>query len=605
MSPYERRRRLLSLLAVFGVLFIVGLGLAILGAWQAVSSAQASLTQARTDVDTLVGVRTQLLSHHGRLEAARELASVKTLSQQASHELHSSLGLDVLGFLPYLHTQRAGAIALADDVAQTAQNGTALLNAVDALVSHSHGTSVSLHDLTVLHDRLDGAVTTQQSMNRPSGGLLPPLAAGRQKFDRMDKKVTSLLNQGRQLVDYALPFLGVNGPRTYLLAMENNAEMRDQGAVLSYAVMTADNGTYSVDDAHPIGTIALSHPAAVPLAPGTQSVFSGYDPTFLWQSTNATADFGWSGADMQTMFEQATGVKVDGVIGVDVLMLQRLLRITGPVGVPGLPIAVSAQNVVPLLLHDLYIGEQPGADTTRNDELSAVFKATVDRMKAGDVDLAQLAETLAKGVATRDLVAWDSVPSYETTVTKFHGSGAIDAVDPTRTFHVAVENGTATKLDYYVHVSVSMNVLVTAGNNAVVNTTVTISNRAPRGQRPSYQLGPDGVSSTVPGQYIGHVYLWSPRGSQVEGAIPESGLMLLEHDVSVLPQEQATVQYQTVIPHAVRSGQLQLEFMPQPRLFPERLTVGLSAPSWLVDTKATITTTLAKQQKLSWGVVRP
>ena len=42
------------------------------------------------------------------------------------------------------------------------------------------------------------------------------------------------------MLSYVLPFLGADGPRTYLIAGENNAEMRDQGAVLSLALMQTD-----------------------------------------------------------------------------------------------------------------------------------------------------------------------------------------------------------------------------------------------------------------------------------------------------------------------------------------------------------------------------
>jgi hypothetical protein len=583
---------------------LLALGWAVLDAWHAARAARASLAEARTDLGSLTALRSELLTVDGRRQAAATLDQVGDLAAQAAQQLRSSRGLDVLGVLPYLGAQRTASLDLALDVEQTAATGHLLLATVDTLVADSRGGVVSLPALAQLDRQLVTAVGRQRRMDRPDGGLLHPLADARAKFDTLDLRIVSLLDQGQRLVSYAIPFLGGDGPRTYLVAAENNAEMRDGGAVLSYSVLTTDAGSYTATTAQTVGDIVLSHPAAVPVPAGTQAVFGGYAPTQLWQSTDATADFAWSGADMQAMFAQATGVRVDGVIGVDVPMLGRLLALTGPVLVPGISVPVSAANVVPLLLHDLYDGERPSSEVVHEDREAAVFRAIIRQLRHSHVDVARLADALAQGVAGRHLMVWDGVPAYERTLAAFGASGTVAGTEPSRTFHLAVENGTASKLDYYVHVSLVARVVVTAGNHAVVNTTVTVVNDAPAGQAPSYQLGPDGISSTVVGQYIGHVYLWSPLGAQVEGGVPESGLIVAEHDVSVLPQQHATVRFQTVIPAAVRDGRLDLDYVPQPRIFPEQLTVLLSAPSWLLGSEPLAVAAIARELHLSFALTR-
>jgi hypothetical protein len=584
---------------------VVGVGVwLVVTTWRAVDEARADLNRARADMAGLVDVRTELLTPAGRNAASVELAQVAQLAQQARGDLTGSTGLDVLGVIPYVHTQRQASLQLADDVTGAARTAQQLLGAVNSLAAHSNGTTVALADLNTLQAMLGTAVPQLTAMERPSGGLIGPLAQARQKFDQVDARAVSLLSQGRQLVGYALPFLGADGPRTYLLACENNAEMRDQGSVLSYAVLTTDGGTYTVTNDASVGAIRLARAAPFALPPGTRSIFGSYQPTLLWQSTNATADFALSGADMQAMFEQATGVKVDGVIAVDVPMLARLLRLTGPVAVAGIPQPIAAGDVTAVLLHDLYVGEKPGTDAARKDALAAVFKAVVDQLRTERVDPGRLAQVLAQGVATRELLAWDSDPAYEHTITRFDGSGAVDDVDPSHAFHVAVENATATKLDYYVRVAVSMNVSVTKGNHAVVDTRVTVVNDAPAGRPPSYQLGPDGVSSHVSGQYVAHVYLYSPRGSDVEGGTPESGLVLSERDLSVLPQQEGTVQFETVIADAVQHGRLTFELVPQPRLQPDRFTVKVSSTAWQLESSPVAEVALSKPEALSWLLSR-
>ncbi len=605
LNRYERRRRV-RLAVFFGALAFV-LVVVVLTVWalQTVSSAESDLNLARGDVEAVASTPKELLSATGRQTAAADLGAAADLADQAARTLQSSPGLAAAGWLPWVSSQRRGGIDLARDLATTARSGRALLGPVNRLVADSHGTTVDLDDLRALGTALHQVVATQRSLLRSPAGLAGGIASARRHFNTDDRRVVGLLSKGEQLVDYALPFLGADGPRTYLLAAENNAEMRDQGAVLSLALMTAAGGTYHVSDADPISDFQLTHPADVPIPPGTAKVFGAYAPTFEWQSVNATADFPWSGLDMQAMFLQATGRKVDGVIGIDVPMVARLLALTGPVRVAGIPVPVRAGNLSTVLLHDLYQGLPPLTNQQeRTDKLSAVARAVVDKLAHSHVDLAALANALAHGVAARDLLAWDDVPAYQATIRKFGGSGAVDTDQPDRTFHIAVENATATKLDYYVHVAVSMDVEVTSLNDAVVNTTVTVTNTAPPHQKPSYQLGPDRISSFVTGQYVGHVYLWGPRGSLQLDSTPESGLNLLEQDLSVLPGASAKVHFQTVIQNAVRNGQLQLVFFPQPRLSPESLSVRLDAPSWLLVGNAEVTTVINRTQTLTWSLLQ-
>lgn len=602
LNRYEKKRRRRQTFLVGGIVVVVLVLVGLFSGWQHVSSARESLDDARATLDQLTANPNQILTKSGRATTTRELDQVAVDVAAANHQLRSSLSVDALWFVPYLHTQRQGILDLVDDVAATTDSGQRLLASLDTLAARSHGTSISLPDLKHMLATVQAAHTLQAGLIRSSSGLYSSLAAARQDFNRDDLRLTAELAQGAQLLSYALPFLGADGPRTYLLAAENNAEMRENGAVLSYALIHTDGGSYTVDDARPIGDITLAAPVDVPMSAGMSQFFGKYGSTQLWQNADATADFSWSGHDMAAMYAAATGVHVDGVIGMDVPMLSQLLSLTGPVNVPGIAEPVNAANVGVLLLHQLYQGESPGPQVERNDELAAVAKGVVAQLRAGDVDLATFVDTLVKAAAGRHLMAWDSVQSYERVITRFGGSGGIDTDQPTRSFHVAVENATATKLDFYVRVAISMHVTVTTLGNAVVTTQVTVTNDAPAGAAPSYQLGPDDVSSFVPGQYVGHVYLWGPRDDVQPGGTSEDGLTLSELDLSVLPQQQASVSFYSEIPDAVVHNHLDLVLVPQARLVPETYAVSLTAPDWNIYGPATITGSVARTENLTWGL---
>ena len=585
-----------------GIILVTVVVLGVLS-YRSISHARNQLNDARVAISQVLSDRQQLGTLAGRQRAKQEIARVTEDARAARSTLDSSWAFTVLGKLPLLSNQRQGLLQLVDDVETTATSGDQLLKRVNMLTADSSGTTVSLPDLRALYQSVSAAHAKLAASNRPNSGLWGPLGSARDSFNIEDQKITNLLATGSQVLHYLLPLLGSEGPRDYLVAGENNAEMRDQGAVLSLALLHADNGTFSLSTTSSVGEVSLPSPADVMVPPGTQAVFGALQPTQLWQSVNATAGYPFSGLDMQAMYAKSTGTHVDGVVALDLPALVGLLHLTGPVTVPDIPEVISASNAADILLHQLYVNFPAGSQTERHDDISAVARAAVDKMKTEHVDLAALAQTLAKDVAGRHLLMWDEDSSREQTLISAGASGAIDTVDPNRTFHLAVESATAAKLDYYVTTAVRMDVTVTDRNDAVVYTYATISNHAPAGQKPSYQLGPDYINSFTPGQYVSRVYLWSPRGSETAAGISESGLVVNQRAVSVLPQQEQEVIFKTIIPNAVENNRLSLHLVPQPSLSPDPVTVQVAGgPNWAVKGPTTVSSTLNKPLDLAWSL---
>jgi hypothetical protein len=579
---------------------IVLLALAALSAYHSLSRARALLDQAHTTIAASVEDENSFLSGGARKTASADLTQVSDEVTQADQDLRSSFGLSVFGLLPVLHSQRQGLLNLVDDLQSSAKTGGTLLHQLDALASASDGDNVSIPQLLRLQKTVASAHSQFASYNRPATGLWGSLGTAQREFDHEDTKLTNLLDDGDRAIAYALPFLGADGPRNYLVVGENNAEMRDQGATLSYSVLNTSNGAITETPGGSVEDIEPSAPVAgISIPAGTEKAFGGLDPTNTWQSTNATADFAFSGKDMQYMFADTAGTDVDGVIGIDVVALQALLQLTGPVTVPGIPEPITAQNATNVLLNQLYADLPPNSSQgPRHEEISAVASQVFHQLGTEKVDVIALARTLATEVGGRHLLLWDEVPQYQQTIRNLGASGEIDTDDPTRTFHIAVENATATKLDYFVNVAVSDAVTITPNGSATIKTAVKLTNHAPAGQPASYQLGPDGVNSDVPGEYVGRVLLWAPRGSEQKGSVAESGLRLApEVDLPVLPGQSATATFETTIPNAIRDNELKLVFQPQPRLAPESLSVRIVASGTQTATHASLT----KATTLSWS----
>jgi hypothetical protein len=85
----------------------------------------------------------------------------------------------------------------------------------------------------------------------------------------------------------------------------------------------------------------------------------------------------------------------DGVMAVDPVGLSALLRLTGPVVVPGWPVPITADNAVDVTLRQAY--DVFGADPSRADFLGDVTHQVVSRATLGSpAHIARLLDAAAK-----------------------------------------------------------------------------------------------------------------------------------------------------------------------------------------------------------------
>jgi hypothetical protein len=573
-------------------------------AYRTLENAKADILTAEAGASAISHHPNLLTSRSGRAQLATTLSSMKRAADRANRAVADSFSLSLLSGLPLIGNELRGATTLITDAKTLTDQGTLLLDKVRAVTAESQATHISLPDLQALSDQVEQSKVALASLDRSDSGLWGPIRTARHKFNHDIGYVNGVLGKGGEALRYALPLLGQEGSKRYFLGLQNSAEMRDQGAVLSWAMLNTQDGNYSVDDPQSVATLRLENPVPFVLPAGTQEVFGPLEPTRIWPSTNASADFPLSGAIMSAMYTKATrGDHVDGVVGMDVVALAELLRLTGPIKVDGYPTNITANNVAALVLNRLYLKYPAGDEqAARRDDLATIASATVSALKTSDVDVARLTKSLAKCVAGRHLMIWDQDPAHQAIVADFQASGSISGVNPTRTFHLAVESAVAAKMDFYIHTSVAYQVRVLKSGQAFVQTTLTVRNTAPPNARPSYAVGPDRINSTKPGQYVSRTYLWSPLGSVVAGGIEESGLVVNPTTFTVDAGATEIVTFQTILPDAVRDGKLNLHFIPQGLLHHQPTTLSVVGDGVTLQGKTSVKWSADHQVDYSVGV---
>lgn len=583
---------------------VVGLVVVVATAVRTVVQVRNSVTTARVLFAQVVEEEPSLSTQPGRLAAIAKLDQARGDLAAAQGQIRSSTSLSLARFVPGLATQRSGLVALVSDANRAAMLGRGLVATVGQLGEAVQPGHVPLEAMVTLRAQAASTSAGLGALVRSPSGLWSSLGDARRTFDSEVTSVSTRLSGASRALGAASLFLGADGPRTYLVAGENNSEMRDQGMVLSYAVLHLDRGAISVGPPGRILDLNLAQPAPVVVPAGTQAIFGGLEPTQLWQSVNAPADFSWSARAMAAMYRQATGKTIDGVVGIDVPALADLLSVTGPVSVSGVGEPVTAADASDLLLHVLYEQEPQGDQVARHEEIGAVAAAAARRIESGTIDTLSLARAVGQAAGGRHLQVWSSDPNVEASIATNGVSGNPAATQADRTFTMAVENATATKLDYYVKDSDVIDVTIDAKGNAVVDSRVIVKNTAPVGQAASYQLGPDHINSFSPGNYVTRIYWWGPAGSTQVASVAESGLRLNQGPLAVAAGQQGEVDFQTIVPGALRRGAFHLRLVPQPRLYPTDLVVHLHAPGWSVTGPANVAMPWASTLDLHWGVRR-
>ncbi len=152
-----------------------------------------------------------------------------------------------------------------------------------------------------------------------------------------------LLQDFDQIIDVFLTFVGYDYGRRYLFIFQNNQELRATGGFIgSYGVMNIDQGvveSLSIEEIYrPDGQLTRQIQPPKPLQELT--------PQWFLRDVNWFADFPTSAERIMNFYEKTGGATPDGVISLTPTVIERLLRITGPIEMEEYDTIVNADNFV-------------------------------------------------------------------------------------------------------------------------------------------------------------------------------------------------------------------------------------------------------------------
>jgi hypothetical protein len=370
---------------------------------------------------------------------------------------------------------------------------------------------------------------------------------------------------------------GERGPKRYLIAVANTAEMRGAGGmVLSYGVLTSNAGTFALGDFGNIDELALDEPvdpALLKLPADYLARWDGLQPTELWRNTTLNPDLSFDAPVMEAMFTKKTGLPVDGVIQIDPAGLAAILAGTGPVQVDGVG-QVDASNVVDLTLNRAYI-DFPDRDQ-RQEVLGDVAKASFNALINGQFkSLRPLGTALFQAAQARHLSLYANDLDVERTAASFGATAVVPGADAQDYALLTVQNFSKNKLDYYLDTSLSITGDRQAREQGHLQATITLTNNAPDTGTSDYVFGPNAPGERR-GLYRSVVSLYLPTGTTLAGAdapdavappalTTEAGRTVVSFPVDLAIGQSKTVKLQlTLAPRP--DGAYQLDLVPVARV---------------------------------------
>jgi hypothetical protein len=308
------------------------------------------------------------------------------------------------------------------------------------------------------------------------------LAGARDLLSERLTGVTRVLQQTQRLLPRLPILLGANGTKRYLVVIANPAEMRASGgAPLSLALLEMTNGRMNIADKGATSTkffpdnekTIWESVIPTPLGPA-----SGESDRFV--NANRHPDFTVSGPQMAAAWESGGFTPVDGVIALDTIALQSILRAIGPIEVEGYG-EINADNLVQKLLVDSYntvLDAEGRPDKLKRHELNQKLSDQVVAAVASGGATASVAYQLLRVAPQRHVQTWLKDGASQEVLLNL---GIAGAVSKSTSDQIAVytQNTNGSKVDLYERRSIVHEVNLAADGSAVVKQIVFLRNATP------------------------------------------------------------------------------------------------------------------------------
>jgi hypothetical protein len=304
---------------------------------------------------------------------------------------------------------------------------------------------------------------------------------------------------GEDLASVAFDLLGYRGDRNYLILLQNAAEARAGGGFLgSLAQLTLKNGgikKMEVFDSYQFDTVGAVAPTIIK---------NLLDVEILrLRENNFYASFPESGRNISQLYEEAQGIEIDGIIGLNLLLAKEIVTISGPLELSGFERTITADNLFEITTEEVEKEFFPGT-TKKRRFLQALGEELINSLFAlNRGSYTALANTVWRGLERKDVLLFFEEGTLTQALIESGFDGRTKNTDGD--FLMVIDSNYGTKANVWVERSVDYEVF-TANRAEQLQGELTITwNHA-------------GTAAWPSGTYTNLLRVLVPKGSGLTGA---------------------------------------------------------------------------------------
>jgi hypothetical protein len=243
--------------------------------------------------------------------------------------------------------------------------------------------------------------------------------------------------------------------------------------------------------------------------------YGQFKPTSFFQDETYAPDLPTTGQVLSQLYPQTGGDALDGVVVVDPYGLAQLLKLTGPVRVPGLAVPLDSKNTPSALMEDQYIlygATSQGA--IRHDygaaALQIVFHRLTNMVLPGPE---KVSNALSPALRNGQIAMWSSHPQEESILHTLNAAETFPAPHGGDLLAVTLQNAGNNNIDVFLHQSTSDDVVFDPTTGAVhAQLSMKLKNTAPSSGLPAAVLNNPADPTIPPGSNYMWLSVYTPLG---------------------------------------------------------------------------------------------
>lgn len=345
-----------------------------------------------------------------------------------------------------------------------------------------------------------GGIKNVDAAEFPSA-LNAPLALAQAEIPQARDKLATI----RLALALVPEIVGLNENRTYLLLFQNNMELRPGGGFIgSYGLAHFVGGRLTqikVEDVY--AADGQLKEAVLPPKPIRDYLNQG---NWYLRDSNWSAHFPSNAAQAEWFLDKSLGIKVDGVIALDISVLQKLLEVLGPIELVDYQETVDVKNVFERAEYHSEADFFPGS-TQKRDFLGSLARTILKRVLGSEEEKwSQIVSAFTASLREKHMLVSLHHPEVKKIVAEENWDGAVAieqkplANELADYFMVVDANVGANKANFFIRREVHGLTVIDKDGGVAKRLTIVYQNQSPADTWPG-------------GTYKNYLRVYVPSGS--------------------------------------------------------------------------------------------